>query len=42
MLKAVDQYPAHVLKQDVDKVLVKGRSETGGSNSVVFMKEGEK
>ena len=41
MLKAVDQYPAHVLKQDVDKIFTKGRSETGGLDSVVYMKEGE-
>ena len=40
VLKAVDQYPAHVSKQDVDKVLAKGRSETGSFDSVVFMKEG--
>ena len=38
--RAVDQYPAHVTKQDVEKVLAKGRSGTGGLDSVVFMKEG--
>ena len=40
VLKTVYQYPAHVSKQDIDKVLAKGRSETGGLDSVVFMKEG--
>ena len=42
VLKAADQYPAHVTKQDIDKVLAKGRSETGSLDSVVFMKEGER
>ena len=40
VLKAVDQHPAHVSKQDIDKILAKGRSETGGLDFVVFMKEG--
>ena len=38
--RAVDQYQAHVAKQDVEKVLAKDRSGTGGLDSVVFMKEG--
>ena len=38
--RAVDQYQAHVTKQDVEKVLAKDRSGTGGLDSVVFMKEG--
>ena len=42
MLKAADQYPAHVTKQDIDKVLAKGHSETGSLDSVVYMKEGER
>jgi len=29
-LKAVDQYPPNVTKQDIDRVLSRGRSETGG------------
>ena len=33
VLKAVDQYPVHVSKQDIDKVLAKGRSETDGLDS---------
>ena len=40
ILKAIDQYPAYATKQDIDKILAKGRSETGGLDSVVFMKEG--
>ena len=40
VLKAVDQYPAHVTKQDIDKVLAKGPSGTGGLDYVVLMKEG--
>ncbi len=38
-LKATDQYPAHVSKQDIDKVLARGRSETGGLEPVVSVKE---
>ena len=30
ILKAKDQYPTNVTKQDIDKVLARGRSETGG------------
>ena len=40
ILKAIDQYPAYATKQDIDKILAKGRFETGGLDSVVFMKEG--
>jgi hypothetical protein len=38
-LKATDQYPAHLSTQDIDKVLARGRSETGGLESVVSVKE---
>ena len=38
VLKAVDQYPPHVSKEDIDKVLSKGRSETGGLDTVILIK----
>lgn len=38
-LKATDQYPPNVTKQDIDGVLARGRSETGGLDSVILAKE---
>ena len=37
-LKAVDQYPQNVTKQDIDRVLARGRSETGGLDSEILIK----
>ena len=37
-LKAVDQYPPNVTKQDIDRVLARGRSETGGLDLQVLIK----
>ena len=38
-LKATDQYPPNVNKQDIDRVLARGRSETGGLDSEILVKE---
>ena len=38
-LNAVDQYPQNVSKQDISKVLLRGRSETGGLDSQILIKE---
>ena len=38
-LKATDQYPLNVTRQDLDRVLARGRSETGGLDSVILAKE---
>ena len=38
-LKATDQYPPNVAKQDIDRVLARGRSETGGLDSEILVKE---
>ena len=38
-LKATDQYPPNVTKQDIDRVLVRGRSDTGGLDSDIYIKE---
>ena len=38
-LKATDQYPSNVSKQDIDRVLARGRSETGGLDFEIFVKE---
>jgi DNA replication protein DnaC len=40
VLKAVDQCPPNVSKQDIDRVLLRGRSETGGLDQEITMKEG--
>ena len=40
MLRSVDQYPIEVTKQDIDKFLTKGHSETGGLDFEILMKEG--
>ena len=39
VLKAIDQYPQNVTRQDIEKVLSRGRSETGGLDSEILMKE---
>lgn len=39
-ITAIDQYPQHVSKQDIDRVLAKGRSETGGLDYHILIKEG--
>ena len=39
VLKAIDQYPQNVTRQDIERVLSKGRSETGGLDSEILMKE---
>ena len=38
-LKAVDQYPPNVTKQDIDRVLSLGRSDTGGLDAEIQVKE---
>jgi ATP-dependent exoDNAse (exonuclease V) alpha subunit len=40
ILKANDQYPINVSKQDIDRVLSRGRSETSGLDFEIFVKEG--
>ena len=40
ILKAKDQYPKNVNKQDIDRVLARGRSETCGLDSDIHIKEG--
>ena len=40
LLKAKDQYPKNVNKQDIDRVLARGRSETGGLDFEIQIKEG--
>ena len=39
-LTATDQYPQHVSKQDIDRVLAKHRSERGGLDYYILIKEG--
>ncbi|CAB4017810.1 Hypothetical predicted protein, partial [Paramuricea clavata] len=39
ILKALDQFPPHVRKQDIEKVLSKGRSKTGGLDTEIVIKE---
>ena len=39
ILKAKDQYPTNVKKQDIDRVLGKTRSETGGLDYKILIKE---
>jgi len=38
-LKATDQYPPNINKQEIDRVLARGRSETGGLDSEILVKE---
>ena len=38
-LKALDQLPQHVRKQDIERALYKGRSETGGLDTEIIIKE---
>jgi ATP-dependent exoDNAse (exonuclease V) alpha subunit len=40
ILKAKDKYPPNVQKQDIDRVLARGRSETGGLDYEICVKEG--
>ena len=40
ILKAKDQYPKNVNKQDIDRVLARGRSETCGLDTEIHIKEG--
>lgn len=35
----IDQHPANISKQDIDRVLATGRSETGGLDHNIFVKE---
>lgn len=42
VLKARDQYPANVSQQDIEKVLSRGRSDTGGLDYEIHIKEGAK
>ena len=39
VLKAIDQYPQNVTRQDIERVLSRGRSETGGLDSEILIKE---
>ena len=39
VLEALDQFPPHVRKQDIERVLSKGRSETGGLDTKILIKE---
>ncbi len=41
-LKAIDQYQKNVNKQDIDKILARGRSETCGLDSEIKIKEGSR
>ena len=38
-LKATDQYPNNVNKQDIDRVLARRRSESGGLDYELHLKE---
>ena len=38
-LKAIDQYPPNVSQQDIGRVLARPRSETGGLDSDIYIKE---
>ena len=40
ILTAIDQYPPHVSKQDIDRVLARSRSETDGLDYQISIKEG--
>lgn len=40
VLRASDQYPANVSKHDIDRVLLRGRSETSGLDYEIKIKEG--
>ena len=40
ILKAQDQYPTNVSKQDINRVLARGRSKTGGLDYEILVKEG--
>ena len=38
-LKVTDQYPNNVNKQDIDRVMARGRSEIGGLDYELHLKE---
>lgn len=38
-LQATDQYPPYVSKELIDSILSKGRSDTGGLDSNIYIKE---
>lgn len=40
VVKANDKYPANIRKQDIDRVLQRNRSETGGLDYEIHVKEG--
>ena len=40
VLRCVDQYPAQVTKHEIENILTRGRSETGGLDSELFIKQG--
>ena len=40
VLKAVDQYPKNVSTHEIERVLSKGRSYTGGLDLEIYVKEG--
>ena len=40
VLRSVDQYPLEVTRQDIDKFLTTGHSETGGLDFEILIKEG--
>ena len=40
ILKAKDLYPKNVNKQDIDRILARGRSETCGLDNEIPVKEG--
>ena len=40
IIKANDQYPPNIRKQDIDRLLQKNRSETGGLDNEILVKEG--
>ena len=39
-ITAIDQYPQHVSKRDIDRILERSRSETGGLDYQILIKEG--
>ena len=39
-ITAIDQYPQHVSKQDIDRILERSRSETSGLDYQILIKEG--
>ena len=39
LLRSVDQYPAEITKREIEQFLLKGRSDTGGLDYEILMKE---